>query len=299
MTKTKIEWADEVWNPVTGCTKVSEGCRNCYAERIMARFSPGRKFTDVQMHTDRLDDPLRWKKPRRVFVNSMSDLFHKDVPFEFILRAWMMMAHTSQHTYLILTKRPERMRQFVTGWLPGAWGLATTSLELLNRPIPNIWLGVSAETQKEADARIPILLQTPAAVRFVSVEPMLGPVILREDWMPHYDPKQHYAIDPPNYRDKLDWVICGGESGPGARPMHPDWARGLRDVCQRYQVPFFFKQWGEWRPGGPSDTVLENTGSWQGKQVYMNRNPEPVLRVGKTVAGRELDGRTWEEYPGE
>jgi protein gp37 len=295
MTKTKIEWADEVWNPVTGCTKVSEGCRNCYAERIMARFSPGRKFTDVQMHADRLDDPLRWKKPRRVFVNSMSDLFHKDVPFEFILRAWMMMAHTSQHTYLILTKRPERMRQFITDWLPGAWGLATTSLQLLDRPIPNIWLGVSAETQNEADARIPILLQTPAAVRFVSVEPMLGEVNL----IPYLLPIGYNWDYDRRGPARINWVICGGESGPGARPLHPDWVRGVRDACQDAGVPFFFKQWGEWRPGGPSETVLENTGSWQGKQVYMNRNPEPVLRVGKTVAGRELDGRTWEEYPSE
>jgi protein gp37 len=321
VTKTKIEWADEVWNPVTGCTKVSPGCAHCYAERLAGRFWKGRKFTDVRVHPERLDDPLRWKKPRRVFVNSMSDLFHPAVETLWIAEVFSTMQRCPQHTFMILTKRPERMHELLSRWDHGRsldhWPVW---------PLPNVWLGVSAETQKEADARIPILLQTPAAVRFVSAEPMLGPVILREYWMPHYDPKQHYAIDPPNYRDKLGWVICGGESGPGARPMHPDWARGLRDHCQAAQVPFFFKQWGEWLPivaqygdddlidkldmdadsiclGDRGTIFAEERGGkqtyWCGFQPDPGQNPWFMERVGKTAAGRELDGRTWEERPGE
>jgi protein gp37 len=286
MTKTTIEWADEVWNPVTGCTKVSTGCQNCYAERVAGRFWGERKFTDVRVHKERLDDPLRWKKPRRVFVNSMSDLFHKDVPFDFILRCWMAMAAADQHTFMILTKRPDRMHLFLNEWLPGAWGLATMSLQLLDQPLPNIWLGVSVENQKAADERIPLLLDTPAAVRFVSCEPLLGPVRLGK-WLPYYDPTQHYALDMPSMKGKIDWVIAGGESGPGARPMHPDWARGLRDAAQLAQVPFFFKQWGEWREAGQS---VEVEGNWVTQGTVMQR-------VGKKAAGRELDGRTWEEFP--
>ena len=304
MTKTRIEWADEVWNPVTGCTKVSEGCRHCYAERIMARFGGGRKFTDVQIHPDRLDDPLHWKKPRRVFVNSMSDLFHDKVSLWFIARVFAYMAACPEHTFMVLTKRPFTMHWLVDNkdWADEVQKIFLGIVDngpTLKWPLPNVWLGVSVENQKAADERIPLLLATPAAVRFVSCEPLIGPVILREEWMPHYDATQHYAIDPPNYRDKISWAICGGESGPGARPMHPQWVRSLRDQCRDASVPFFFKQWGEWRPGGPSETILEDTGTIQGKLVYMNRHPVPVVRVGKKVAGRELDGLTWEEYPGE
>lgn len=348
MAKTKIEWADWVWNVVDGCTKVSEGCRNCYAERIANRFWKDRKFTDVRIHEEKLGEPLRWKKPRRVFVNSMSDLFHKDVPFEFLDCFFAVMGRSQVHTFMVLTKRPARMLEYFQSEnlyrrilnqafkLDGKYISDEHLGEGISDPakygFPNIWLGVSVETQKTADERIPLLLDTPAAVRFVSCEPLLAQVILHEDWMPHYDPTQHYAIDPPNYRDKLGWVICGGESGPVARPMHPDWARGLRDACQRYQVPYFFKQWGEWAPGypqyGDTDSIirfedgehdceylardevcLEDTGrqavivedeevisSWQPRP---DRNPWWMARVGKKAAGRELDGRTWDEVPGE
>lgn len=231
MNKTGIDWCDRVWNPVTGCRKVSEGCRYCYANSIADRFfasryppnpdgSP-RKFTDVRCHPERLEQPTLLRKPQRIFVNSMSDLFHPDVPFDFVLQVWLTMAQTLQHQYLILTKRPERMMRFITEWLPGAWGLATMSLQLLEQPLPNVWLGVSVENQETADRRIPCLLDTPAAVRFVSAEPLLGPVVLPVG---------------------LNWVIAGCESGAHRRPMNIEWARNLRDQCQAAGAPFFLKQ---------------------------------------------------------
>lgn len=315
MTKTSIEWATDVWNPVTGCTKVSEGCRHCYAERVAGRFWGERKFTDVRYHEERLDQPLHWKKPRRVFVNSMSDLFHPDVPFHFIHRVWRTAALANQHTFMILTKRPERMIEFMR------WATDDDmSIQMWGR---NVWLGVSAETQKEAEKRIPLLLQVPAAVRFVSCEPLLGPVRLGE-WLPSYDPTQHYAVEMPSEQGKLDWVIAGGESGPGARPCHPDWARGLRDACLASNVPFFFKQWGEWLPVaaqyGDDDFIdkldmeahsicLGNRGTvymeeknlkqlyWCGYQPDPGQEPWFLERVGKKAAGRELDGRTWDGLP--
>lgn len=319
MTKTSIEWADEVWNPVTGCTKVSEGCRHCYAERIAGRFWGERKFTEVQVHYHRLDDPLRWKKPRRVFVNSMSDLFHESVETLFIAEVFSMMQRCPQHTFMILTKRPKRMAELLVRWDHGRsldhWPVW---------PLPNVWLGVSVENQKAADERIPLLLQTPAAVRFVSCEPLIGPVLLREEWLPLLANTEYYATNPVSLQNKLDWVIVGGESGPGARPMHPDWVRGLRDACKLASVPFFFKQWGEWFPTaaqyGDDDFIgkldmeahsicLGNRGTIyteeQGyKQVYWcsyqpdpGQNPWFMERVGKKAAGCELDGRTWEEFP--
>lgn len=309
MAKTSIEWATDVWNPTTGCAKVSQGCAHCYAETIAKRFWGERKFTDVQCHPDRLEQPLHWRKPRRVFVNSMSDLFHKDVPLDFILRVWMVMARACDYTFMILTKRPERMLMFVNEYLPGTWGLATMNMRLLDKPIPNVWLGVSVEDQRTADERIPLLMKTPAAVRFVSAEPLLGPVDLEIGMCTecggcgitagHYF--QEDGMDTCNACggsgkafDKLDWVICGGESGPGARPMHPDWARSLRDQCQAAGVPFFFKQWGEYC--FPSQLLS------YGAETYADeKDPSKWYqwRVGKKAAGRLLDGREWNEYPGE
>jgi len=312
MTKTTIEWADEVWNPVTGCSKVSEGCRHCYAERVAGRFWGERKFTDVRVHPERLEDPLHWRKPRRVFVNSMSDLFHHDVPFHFVYRVWRTAALANQHTFMILTKRPDRMLEF-SHWMAGGDDISVAEWP------QNVWLGVSVETQKEADKRVPLLLETPAAVRFVSCEPLLGPVRLGE-WLPSYDPTQHYAR--PEHEGKLDWVIAGGESGPGARPCHPDWARGLRDACLASNVPFFFKQWGEWLP-------ISEMGEEEQDHLYepaLERYPDSTreckvpcraigfdggehwhltngfpsfltFQVGKKRAGRDLNGRTWEEFP--
>jgi protein gp37 len=223
MTKTKIDWADEVWNPTTGCRKVSEGCRNCYAERIASRFWGERKFTDVRCHPERLDQPLRWKKPRRVFVDSMSDLFHEDVPDDFIVTVWMRMISCPQHTFIILTKRPKRMAKLVPQIF---YNLIEDQVNIQH----NVWLGVSVEDQKTADERIPWLLKTPAAVRLVSVEPMLWPVIV---------PMQLWDF---NLVGEVDWVIAGCESGPNARPAEIDWFRSLRDQCVGAGVPFFLKQ---------------------------------------------------------
>ena len=225
MSKTNISWTDETWNPVTGCTKVSPGCKNCYAERMWIRLSAknmpyaGRAFTDVQCHHDRLQQPLKWRKPRMVFVNSMSDLFHEDVPFEFVSEVFIAMLENQQHTFQILTKRPERMRQFVN-----EWGF--------DYPLPNVWLGVSAEDQQTANERIPILLQTPAAVRFVSAEPLLGPIDLRE---------AHYSKE---RLPRVDWVIVGGESGPKARKCDTGWMVSIARQCELNNVPIFIKQMG-------------------------------------------------------
>jgi protein gp37 len=264
MTVGTIEWTDATWNPVTGCSKVSPGCEHCYAERIALRFNPqGKPWTapyaaeNVQLHYDRLMVPLRWRKPRRVFVNSMSDLFHAQVPMEprvwddpralpdipFLDRVFTVMALTPRHTYQILTKRPERARAYLTSRAEGmvftdyAWRLnfgmvggAHTRFyrPSLPHPVPwplaNVWVGVSVEDQRRAHERIPLLLEAPAALRFLSCEPLLGPLDLTP-WL-----------------DGLDWVIVGAESGPSARPMDDDWVRQIRDDCQRAGVAFFFKQ---------------------------------------------------------
>lgn len=260
-----IAWCDRTWNPVTGCTKVSAGCKHCYAE-LMAKRTFGRlydvvhdgykegggkvyrtrRFTDVQCHPDRLDAPLRWRKPSRVFVNSMSDLFHEAVPDEFIDRMFAVMALAPQHTFQVLTKRPARMRAYLRGaandlrrWASAAVNVTQSPcaghLEDSTYPLPNVWLGVSVEDQATADARIPLLLQTPAAVRFVSYEPALGPVALHE-WLTHDDPLERDAV--------LDWVIGGGESGPKARPCDVAWIRSVVQQCKAAGVPVFVKQLG-------------------------------------------------------
>lgn len=287
--KTKIEWADRVWNPTTGCTKGSEGCRNCYAERLAGRFWGERKFSEVQCHPDRLDLPHHWRKPQRIFVDSMSDLFHPDVPDEFIWDVWNKMDHDWRHTFMILTKRPERMYQWAKYYVT----------ELDCGEYPNIWLGVSVEDQKTADERIPLLLQTPAAVRFVSVEPMLGAVDMELAVRTNCGVYSYNSLTGENWPftmrsqddgEKLDWVICGGESGPGARPMHPDWARSLRDQCQAADVPFFFKSWGEWSSEYPQGVSMTNR-----ERIF--QGGMSVYRVGKKKAGRLLDGREWNEMP--
>lgn len=307
---TKIEWATKVWNPVTGCNKVSQGCKFCYAETVANRFWVTRKFTDVQMHEDRLQLP-NWKTPQRVFVNSMSDLFHESVSFEFINEVFYSMQCADLHTFLILTKRPQRMLDFFN-WIAGSDNLAY--VPFLN----NVWLGVSVEDQTTANERIPLLLQVPAAVRWLSCEPLLGKVDLQmiQGTSPF---KEFYQVLKPitNFGDAnrpaIDWVVVGGESGAKARPMHPDWARSLRDQCKAAEVPFFFKQWGAYVPGThklANDNALYivlNNGEkgryWKNDLTekyandWQNMGANVMRRIGKSKAGRLLDGVEYNEFP--
>lgn len=236
--QSKIEWTDATWNPVRGCTKISPGCTHCYAETFAERFRgvPGHPFEhgfDLRLVPEKLGEPLRWSGSRRVFVNSMSDLFHDDVPVHYIAEVARVMRLADWHTYQVLTKRPERMVSLLRG------RLRSTAAK------PHIWWGVSVENRKHGLPRIELLRAAPVAVRFLSVEPLLedlGRINLAG----------------------INWVIVGGESGPGARPMKPEWVRSIRDQCATAQVPFFFKQWGG---------------------------------VRKSETGRELDGSFWDELP--
>lgn len=289
--KSDIEWTDATWSPVIGCTKESPGCKNCYAEReVETRWSKnprsmwfGRKFTDVGLRPQALSQPLGWRKPRRIFVCPRADLFHPDVPYDFIAAVFGAMALTRRHTYQVLTKRAERMRDFFVSIGPEQ--VREFTLRNAGRmmsggwqwPLPNVHLGVSVENQEYANARIPLLLETPAAVRWISAEPLLGPINLNA--IGRRDMKFSALFPGALAPQKLDWVVVGGESGPGARPMHPDWAGNLRDQCQAAGVPFFFKQWGEWAPRAVA-----------GVGGYMERE-------GKRGAGRLLDGREWNEVP--
>jgi protein gp37 len=320
---TKIEWTDATWNPVRGCTRVSEGCRNCYAEGVAARFSGrGLPYEGLAERTSKgprwtgkitlapeatLLQPLRWKRPRRIFVNSMSDLFHEGVPDEAIDRIFAVMALARHHTFQVLTKRPERMRSYLsTGFfkraaaveaLPEAAGFhgwpRVRAMALFNemQPPPNVWLGTSVEDQAAADTRIPHLLATPAAVRFLSCEPLLGPVELtnidchqRRDlpgfyWINALTGEHDDMCRPCAPVPRIDWVIVGGESGPNARQMHPNWARTLRYQCAAAGVAYFFKQWGEWGRVGDQPGL-----------DHLPEDADTMTRVGKAKAGRLLDG---------
>jgi len=333
---TKIEWTDETWTVVYGCTRKSPGCDNCYAVRQMIRLagtlecarglvSPARDEVrrhfngKIRLLPDRLDRPLHWKKPCKVFVNSMSDLFHPEVPFEFVDKVFAVMALCPQHTFQVLTKRPERMRNYMNNPLRRArvdeaafeaWRHANPPRVRI-WPLRNVWMGVSCENQATADERIPHLLQTPAAIRWVSFEPALGPVdvrqaltYLRDDLHPEDSGGRYLAS-----LQGIDWIVCGGESGPSARPMHPDWVRSIRDQCRAAGVPFLFKQWGAWVTASVS--AFGNSPPIQGPGVgwmwpdgrFTAADPEDdgvvctVKRVGKKAAGRELDGKVWDEYP--
>ncbi|MEV8638917.1 phage Gp37/Gp68 family protein [Streptosporangium sp. NPDC051023] len=240
--KSKIQWTESTWNVITGCTKISDGCLNCYITGTPPFRMAGRKFdgpgigatTGVTLHPDRLETPLRWKKPRMVFVNSLADLFHEDVPDGFIAQVWDVMARCPQHTFQILTKRHARMRSLLRKWSPITG--ATPWVHTGPWPLPNVWLGVSVESQQWAIARVPALLETPAAVRWISAEPLLGPVLLHDDWI-GADP---FRRDEPS----LDWVVCGGESGPGARLMDLEWSRSLVRQCRDAKTAVFVKQLG-------------------------------------------------------
>jgi protein gp37 len=244
--KSAIEWTEATWNPVTGCSKVSPGCAHCYAERLSHRYgwtrqpwTPANEAENVVLHPERLAVPLHWRKPRMIFVNSMSDLFHEQVPDEFILQVFSVMAQAEQHTFQVLTKRPERMREWLlthNGWVPQGLRPGWDGAFLM--PLRNVWLGVSVENQHWANVRIPLLLETPAAVRFLSCEPLLGAV----------DLSHHLAGSGVFWNAPLQWVIVGGESGPKHRPMRVEWAQQLRDQCQAAGIAFFFKQHGGLRP---------------------------------------------------
>ena len=354
--KTGIEWTDATWNPIRGCTRVSEGCRNCYAESVAARFSdPGQPYHGLAERSSKgprwtskvafagdetLAQPLRWKRPRRIFVNSMSDLFHEGVPDETINRIFAVMALCPQHTFQVLTKRTERMRAYCAN-LNTARRVGTTICDMTmdmdldviliapgtdqsrappgqrvflgQWPLPNVWLGVSVEDQATADERVPILLATPAAVRWVSAEPLLKPVdftCLHQDGVVNVDALngRHGLIAP--YRGKnarLDWIVVGGESGPGARPMHPAWARSIRDQCAAASVPFLFKQWGEHVPCITEDNGDSLSCHEDGAQTsaFASEQRFPIIvahhrefwRVGKKRAGRMLDGVQHDGYP--
>ena len=280
MAKSKIEWTDSVWNPVTGCTPVGEGCRNCYAKRMwprLQRMSPkyaGREFTDVQCHEDVLNDPIKWKKPRTIFVNSMGDLFHDKVGIGFVSEVFRVMRSTPQHKYIVLTKRASRMR---------------FAFRMLDAP-ENAIFGVSCSTQEEVGRDMLILLSTPVKMRCMSLEPLVGP------------------IDMSRYAQCLHWVIVGGETGPNARPMHPDWVRSIRDQCTATGTPFFFKQWGEWKHDDGSDDDIDNVkrscvyydGEWcdcKNSWICEYQFGPVMYRVGAHRAGRLLDGREWSQTP--
>ena len=304
---TKIEWTrgdhgepGATWNPVTGCTKVSAGCDNCYAQTFAERWrgTPGHPFEqgfDLRLWPDRLVLPLQWRRPRRVFVNSMSDLFHARVPDTFIAEVFAVMAMARQHTFQVLTKRPGRMASLLL-----APRFAEEVIAAVRRrpersghnlgfeiefPLHNVWLGTSVESQSWVDVRLRQLARTPAALRFVSCEPLLGPIDLTP-WL---------------RRGAAQWVIAGGESGPRARPMHPQWARSLRDQCAGADVAFFFKQWGAHVP--------EEQGQRRGAVSFVLPSGEPdnqqpvgadtatMRRVGKARAGNLLDGQYWLGFP--
>jgi protein gp37 len=355
--KTGIEWTDATWNPTTGCDKVSPGCDNCYAltqaKRLKAMGSAhyqtdGDPRTSgpgfgIAMHPDGLDKPLRWQRPRRIFVNSMSDLFHAGVTREFQAEVFAVMALARQHTFQVLTKRPGVMRSVLSS--PAFFDLVhAAAMRLLPEgtagghlpwPLPNVWVGTSVEDQKRADLRIPALLGTPAAVRFLSMEPLLGPVDLTHMdvegrlegayWINALSGRNTDMGRPCRDAPSLDWVIVGGESGPGSRPMHPGWVRHLRDQAVAGQVAFHFKQWGNF---APVDGEPEHGDVWvlgrgygsveterQGEVGSMPTQPWAPGNVGaepgrwdrygdalvrpmhKKDAGRRLDGRTWDEWP--
>jgi protein gp37 len=263
-TQSSIEWTDATWNPVRGCEKVSPGCAHCYAETFAERFRgvPGHPYEqgfDLRLVPEKLTEPLTWKKPRRVFVNSMSDLFQDGVPFEFIDQCFAVMACAQKHTFQVLTKRPARMLEYMLSrakcadyWKRAArdlgWALEWEGFSLVPFPLPNVWLGVSVENQHFADERIPLLLQTPAAVRFISAEPLLEFIDLcglrggTFDAMTGCGDRERlteWAHTP-----SLDWVIVGGESGQGARPFNIDWARQIIEDCELAGVACFVKQLG-------------------------------------------------------
>lgn len=341
MADTSIEWTDKTWNPTRGCKRVSPGCKNCYAERMALRFSgPGQPYEGLVVMTSQgpkwtgkvievpsmLDAPLHWKKPQRIFVDSMSDLFEEQVSDAFIDKVFAVMALCPQHTFQILTKRPERMQQYLNAWPSGAgrvhhvfsavharlneeagktgWNSSDPEFARAQEavkvwPLPNVWLGASAEDQERLDERLPELIQAPAAVRFISAEPLLGPLkIDRRFLVPIQGTSQHG-------QRFIDWVITGFESGPKARPGHPRWLLWLRNQCDAAGVAFLHKQNGEF-----AEADMRNCGAKQHRFIELDGTDSTdwtidrhstttvhLVRVGKKASGRLLDGRTHDGFP--
>lgn len=354
MAETAIEWTERSWNPIVGCSIVSPGCTNCYAMKMARRIElmgTAAHYAGLTQQTKAgavwtgklalapehvLTEPLRRKKPTTWFVNSMGDLFHEDVPDAWIDQVFAVMARCPQHTFQVLTKRAGRMRAYLSPppSVAGAsmqdrlWSIyhAMAGKHPPAWPLPNVWLGVSAEDQRRADERVPDLLATPAAVRFVSAEPLLGPIYFRhfrcdESYSPDSDPHNdldaltgevsNLAVRHTERRAKLDWIIVGGESGQGARPMHPAWARRIRDQCAAAGTAFFFKQWGEWRADDVRGAKVSQLGwlrsdgrlePWAHKMDMDAPNTErirwsAIAKVGKKRAGRLLDGAEHNAMP--
>jgi protein gp37 len=325
---TKIEWTEETSNPFAGCSKISSGCDHCYAEIMAKRLSamalkddssefftvdgrgkyamivgPNGKWNGKTIFDNTaLEKIFQWSKPRMIFMVSMGDLFHEDNALNDIAMVFAAMYLNQRHTFQVLTKRPERAEyvlkndEFWFSYHKYCNQLHDEYIKPLEQelyfydevreewPLKNVWLGVTAENQEQAEKRMPVLFEIPAAKRFISIEPMLGAIQL-----------------PINY--EIDWVICGGESGPGARPMHPDWVRSVRDQCLATGVPFFFKQWGEW---GPEDQVSQKiyksllTMPIQNWPKHLLQDPYSerlFFKVGKKAAGSMLDGKKYNAYP--
>ncbi|MCF1453438.1 DUF5131 family protein [Agrobacterium vitis] len=360
---THIEWTDATWNPITGCSIVSPGCTNCYAMKLAGTrmknhpsregLTTGGKAGPVwngklRFNVEWLTQPLHWKKPRRIFVCAHGDLFAEGVPYEWIDQIFAVMVLAPWHTLQVLTKRPERMRDYmrqipdrtphIAKWAAWHWGKNDPDavyefvVEALSTPPKNIWLGVSVENQVRADQRIPILLDTPAAIRWISAEPLLGQLDLRKISSPIFAANINaltgvytWENGPPKTETaRLDWVVVGGESGRNARPMHPDWARSLRDQCAAAGVPFLFKQWGEWwevdsdaRDENGNHRVIETDSHeaielWDAKTDCLltkdasrytpdtlpeNTPARLMTRLGKKAAGRMLDGVEHNGFP--
>jgi protein gp37 len=312
----KIEWTERTWNPILGCDKVSPGCKNCYAIRMAWRLQHNPLMADrykglttkteggninwtgtLRMVPAVLHLPLDVKKPTTWFVNSMSDLFHESLTFGMIDEVFDVMDACPQHTFQILTKRPSRMLEYFH------WKHEGNGTKFGRLPLANVWLGTSIEDQERGNERLKALLNTPAVVRFVSCEPLLGPLSLGLCLATEVTDLIKDVL-----HNTLHWVIVGGESGPKARPMHPDWARNLRNECTHIGIHFFFKQWGEWKPfkyvnlKGEAYVNLTPSGK---NEILLNPDCQPGLfpasinmeRVGKKKAGRLLDGMEWNEMP--
>ena len=337
--ETKLEWADSTWNIITGCSKESIGCLNCYALRDWDRLSKqegsvyfGRKFTDIQFHGERLDQPLRWQRPRKIFVNSMSDLFHHHVPDHVIDKIFAIMYLTKRHTFQILTKRAERMCKYMSApdlqrrvhdeiinihsQFPK---MLERTYEVRKWPLSNVWLGVSIENQEAADNRMTWIANTNAAVKWISAEPLIGSIDFRfphKIWggdrcdhcctgMRECDDPDHYdrVVCPycrgTGYAKIVDWVVVGGESGPNSRPSHPKWMMSAVKQCVDADIPVLFKQWGEWGPD-PQDGVEKCVVHYNGNiggNVSEDDDNYTMYLVGKKNSGRLLGTTLYDEYP--